>query len=597
MKILVGYPLDPELCRGRLGQLVVYRPGLARQPEGSLRETLQQESPDAAILGPRAPSPETLARWKEVRSRAHLVPVGKDRGAAAPDQDFGGVGVHPVEGEPGDLRTDLRALGVAERILARSAVARRLSSLGLSSQGTPEDLSGSKVTLVGAGIVNLITAWRLLETGASIEVLDAGPDPRTSPDWRALGATHGGDNARMFCFTEADNYNEKSSVVYREMDVILHRTIADGGWLAVPDKALSRKERAWIRNFDRLPAWIAEVFTEDIHRFNRDSHELWNQIRHELPEVFEGANFTRGVLRIYTQLKKLKAAERLHRRIGSLQSALGAEELRRRHPAFAPAVEEGEVVGGLEVRGFTVNIHQFVVGLLSHLEGRGVSLHWNEKVLETERDGGGRVSGLRTEGGTVRSDHYVLSPGASGGSLLRGARSADKVMGVLGVWLRLPHLEPRLDRSVKIHREGHVGEDSNVTLATDGPEEGSLILGSGYGFIGNQPLDMGSPEIASLFEAAEENARRFLPLPYAEACRRRTLYGARKACVRPFTSTGLGIFEVEGTSRGGRMVITTGHNTGGFAQSPAVAQAVSDTLRGVSHPMQTLYEPTRGLDA
>jgi D-amino-acid dehydrogenase len=41
------------------------------------------------------------------------------------------------------------------------------------------------------------------------------------------------------------------------------------------------------------------------------------------------------------------------------------------------------------------------------------------------------------------------------------------------------------------------------------------------------------------------------------------------------------------------MVIATGHNTGGFAQAPVVAEAVGMTLLGSRHPMQWKYWPDR----
>ena len=42
-----------------------------------------------------------------------------------------------------------------------------------------------------------------------------------------------------------------------------------------------------------------------------------------------------------------------------------------------------------------------------------------------------------------------------------------------------------------------------------------------------------------------------------------------------------------------RLVLAGGHNTGGFAQSPEVAEAVACALEGRPHPMHTLYHPQR----
>ena len=47
------------------------------------------------------------------------------------------------------------------------------------------------------------------------------------------------------------------------------------------------------------------------------------------------------------------------------------------------------------------------------------------------------------------------------------------------------------------------------------------------------------------------------------------------------------------TKYGGKCIITGGHNTGGFAQSPAVAQAVLAAIQGRKHGMHHLYHPDR----
>ena len=89
--------------------------------------------------------------------------------------------------------------------------------------------------------------------------------------------------------------------------------------------------------------------------------------------------------------------------------------------------------------------------------------------------------------------------------------------------------------------------------------------------------------------------RRFLPRHERRARREGRLRRLERICVRPFTSTGLGIFEVQPAAGGGRTVITGGHNTGGFAQAPAVAESVRAVLCGEDPPMRELYDPERGL--
>ncbi len=598
MKILVTYPLSPEIVESGLGHDVIYRPEIINGPEETLRQALVEHRPLALLVNGNCPGPQTLAGWRERAGRpVELVRCQKTQGSKtgiAVSDIPPGIRTHRVPGQIRHLPSDLRALALAERGLAAESAARRLTPLGISADGSGS-LRGSTVTLVGAGIVNLMTAVELVERGAELEILDARPDPRTAPSWQRLGATHGGGNARMFCFTEADNYNEKGHLVYAKMHQVFRQTVSRGGWLAVDAERLQGPEQAWIDRFHALPRWRAEIFTEDIHRFTIASYPLWQRLQRDAPQLFEDVGYAPGILRLYAEREKAEAAEVLHGRLGSLIRSLDRDELVRLHPACRDAVEDGQIARGLEVRGFTLNIHDFVVRLLAHLEARGARLLWNRPVRRLERSADGLISGLRTDDGVVRSEHYVLSPGVYGGSLLEGTRSADKIQGILGLWLAFPNLEPRLRHSIKLHREGHVGEDSNVTLGRDEAGRPSLFLGSGYGYLGSRDLDMASPEIQRLFEALEETARRYFPAAYARALEDGTLAGTHRACVRPFTCTGLGVLEALGTEAGGRLVVAAGHNTGGFAQAPAVAEAVGATLEGKSHPMQALYDPERGI--
>lgn len=575
MKILVAKSLAPRWVDAGLGDSVLYRPQLEALPSAQLAQVLREHPVDAVIA--TSGQAATLQGHAKNHNAPHWVSC-KSHGAVP------------------DAVADLDALGAAERRIQEDTVRRRLDCLGL---GPPEATAGSlqdvQVSLVGAGIVNLINTLELVEHGARLEVYDAGPDPRAKPPWQRLGTTHGGGDARMFCFTEAGNYNEKLDPVGGKIPGVLRRTIQDDGWLAVAPGEFTRSERRWIARFLSLPTWKAEVFTEDIHRFTAQAASLWASRQERQPHLFDDVGLSHGVLALYAEESKAQSAEALHQRLGSLLRSMGPGELAHRHPACHPAVRQGAIVRGLEIRGFTLNIHRFVGRLLEHLEERGVRFHWNHPVHGLDWTPDGRVGGLQTPHGTVRSDHYVLSPGLAAGPLLRGTRSAGALQGMLGLWLHLPHPEPCFRHSIKLHREGNVGEDANIILGRDSAGRSSLILGSGYGFLGQQQLDMGSPQVARLFEALEDTARRFFPNAYTAAQRDGSLQHQRKACVRPFSATGLGLFEVLNTDRGGRVILAGGHNTGGFAQAPVVAQAVADTLRGRSHPMQVLYDPQRGL--
>lgn len=603
MKILVTFPLSPQLLQSGVGDAVLYRPQLDGVGDRGLQRALVEHRPDALLVHGEGIGREVLGAWQ--RATGHRVELICCGASAGPDTRSSGrfagsavpgVGVHRISPAVDSLTRDLRALAVAERRITHHRAVRRLAPLGIRPDACG-DLTGVPVTLVGAGIVNLMTAVQLLERGAEVEILEARPDPRNHPPWLRLGTTHGGANGRMFCFTEADNYNEKGRLAYAKMQQVFRRTVRQGGWLAIEPQGLRPEERAWLDAFHAVPRWLAETFTEDIHGFTADSFPLWQDLRRRKPQLFDQVGFVADVLKLYAEAEKAEAAAAMEARLGSLIRRLDPDALAERHPACREAIADGRIGGAMEVRGFTLRIHDFVSRLLAHLEGLGVRLRWNQPVQHVERSADGLVSGLVTGDGVMRSKHYVLSPGVYGEGLLAGTRSAGKIQGIAGLWMSFANLEPRLGHSIKLHREGHVGEDANINLSQDGEGRPILVLGSGYGFLGSRQLDMGSAEIARLFEALDETVRRYFPRAHARARRDGSLEASRRACVRPFTSTGLGIFEVLGTSQGGRLVVATGHNTGGFAQAPAVAEAVAATLEGGFHRMQALYDPERGVVA
>jgi glycine/D-amino acid oxidase-like deaminating enzyme len=147
--------------------------------------------------------------------------------------------------------------------------------------------------------------------------------------------------------------------------------------------------------------------------------------------------------------------------------------------------------------------------------------------------------------------------------------------------------------SIKLRRDKYVTADTNITVVDDPGNGPTLILGSGYGWTGTQPQDIDAAQLEMLFDAIQDTAERFFPAAYKVARNDGTLQDSRRWCVRPWTSTNLGIFEALPTAKGGKLIVTGGHNTGGFAQAPAVAEAVLAEIRGAAHPMHARYDPRR----
>ncbi|KAH6850672.1 FAD dependent oxidoreductase-domain-containing protein [Chaetomium sp. MPI-CAGE-AT-0009] len=461
--------------------------------------------------------------------------------------------------------------------------------------------SKTTVVLVGAGIMNLMTAQLLVERGYRVRIVEQGPDPRVCQpkDWASLGVTSGGHNARMFTHTEADSYNEQNSDIYQDMQSIFRKTVHNGGWSVKDPNEFSSAEQEWVGAFERVPGWMAAMFKKNIHSVNCESGKLWKELMKTAPELFQDVGLHNDIVRLYVETVALDASVTLNRRLGSLLQAPSTPDLLKAFPGLLPAAESDHLAGGIIADGFTVNIHLFVTKLINHITARGGEFIWDCKVQGIRRNLKGEVTVLQSQKGDLEADHFVVSPGTTGDALLQGTASENLVQGVLGIWLQIPNLDPQLHNSMKIHRRAHMVEDINITVAKDqATGEDILILGGGYGYVGLDRPAPDSPELKALYDELEEVARIYFPQGYAEAKKRgpTAMYpgGHRKFCVRPFTPTGLGLFEKIPTARGGQLIITGGNNTGGFAQAPGIARAVLRSFTGEHDPIHVLFHPDRG---
>jgi glycine/D-amino acid oxidase-like deaminating enzyme len=581
--ILLAHAISEE-CEGAVvDEHLRYRPDLARKGPRALARALVAERPSILIV--RAPlDVDSALAWRAVMPGVPLLVVSE----RLVTDDATSIAASGVELRTLDPQPDADRFAVAALRLAERTWTRLVTCAGSRAPGP----RAGRVALVGAGIVNLMTALALAGDGREVIVFEAAPDPRTTADPSVFGCTSGGDNARMFTLTEADNYNDKRYEPSGDINLLLDRPVSACGWRIVDGRPLLSAERRWVDEYRDIPPWLAHAYTEDILSFNREAGELWAALRRDEPGLFENVALRDGIVRLYTDADHFRAQVERQQRVGAQPRALDLDELVQRHPALAAAAAGAAIVGAIEVVGFTVAIHDFVAGILAVLEQRGVRLRFDERVHELLWRGDA-VDGVVTDAGVTRTDDYVISAGAYGDDLLVGMVSHGQIQGVLGAWLTIPNLEPQLEHSLKVSRRGHTAEDSNITVANDRDGRPVLILGSGYGWVGLDPANIDSLELEGLFAAVEDTASRLFPRGHAAAVAADTLTMSRRVCVRPWTSSSLGIFERVPARGGGATIVTGAHNTGGFAQAPAVAVAVVRALRGKQHPMHVLYHPSR----
>jgi D-amino-acid dehydrogenase len=589
MKICITVRLTVELEALLLDDNVAYRPDLTLKGPHAMRAMLSTCQPDALITA-SIPDREALAAWRAA--------VAADRRLSIIQLTEGNPS-GPLELPDGvELARIDRSVSTQPHIDAfvlAEAISHRAAASPAPRPRAPR--AGKRVIIVGGGIVNLVTAYELAREGYQLEVLDAGPDPAQPYDWRKAGCTFGGGDARIFSLNESRHHHHKGLVVNAETNTQFQRTIADDGWLACTKQALGERDRQWIAEHETMPQWLSGRFERDIISFNQESHGWWRALTAEAPRLFLDVGFHDGLLRIYPTSERYERARHSERNIGAILRELDVRRMPWDFPSLAEAVDRGQIAGALEVVGFSLNIQRFSRALISHLADRGASFRWNTRATAAPRDELGRITGIEAGGELRVADHYVLSPGAYGRELLHGFASQDAIAPVVGMWITLPNTAPKLDRPIKVARSGFAAtsstEGANVIAGWD-PKHGEVIyISGGHGYVGIEAAELDPKGLADLTRAVDETARRLFPSKYARAVELGMITDHRRFCIRPWTASGLGLFERAETAHGGLAIIAGGHNTGGFAQSPSVARAIVAALRSEHHPMHELYHPRR----
>ena len=594
MKISIIYRLSMELQRLIIGPNVAYYPNCNLDNYDALSSFLI-ETRSNVLLARTIPAAEVLSRWRANMPQEQLLAlICIDEGsvADAPSPFIAGISFHLVDSSE-TAHPEVEAMLIAES-LERERDERILTG------DVPISVGGDQsVTLIGGGIVNLITAYYLVNAGYKVTVFEGASDPTTSANWRLQGCTFGGNDARIFSLNEGRQHLFKGYQHTSATNTQFKLRVRHGGWLIGSPYEHDANTRDWVDVSQRLPLWLAGRFDRDIISFNQESAPLWRKMMADSPALFHGIGFKDGLLRLYATSEQYNQALVTEREIHSIIREVDLDALGVEFPSLRDGLESGYIAGALAVVGFSLNVHKFVRKLIEYIASRGSKFEWGVKVTKVLRDRKGQISGLQVNNNEmIRSSHYVISPGAYGNRILSGFRSENKIAGVAGMWLTMPdNAEMKLDRPLKISRKGFAAngaaEGANIIGGTDTHGKPIIHVSSGHGFINLDPAKVDDEDLHELLPVVHETAQQYFPKQYSRAQELEGFATQIRYCVRPWTSTGLGLFEVAPSVNGGKAIVTGGHNTGGFALSPSVGQAVLAALSGHRHRMHTLYDPDR----
>jgi glycine oxidase len=209
------------------------------------------------------------------------------------------------------------------------------------------------VVIVGAGIIGLVTAWRTLERGLTVALVD--PEPASKASYVAAG---------MLTPVSELNYGEEPLL------------------------------RLGLASRDRYPSFVAEL--EDV-----TGHDVGHRSDGLLEVAFDGDD-----------LAYLDDLRRFQESLGVRTEALTGRECRRLEPMLAPSVRGGLLApddGSIDPRRLTA-------ALLTAVDrggGRLVRLPATDVIVERDTAVGVRLTG----GGELRAGRVVLAAGPWTGDL------------------------------------------------------------------------------------------------------------------------------------------------------------------------------------
>ncbi|CAF1088307.1 unnamed protein product [Rotaria sordida] len=416
-----------------------------------------------------------------------------------------------------------------------------------------------EITIIGAGIMGLATAFFLSGSGYRVTIIDEHnhPNPKDESNQNEIscrGTTLDGCDARHASITET-----MPQAVFYRINSLRKYPLDHGGWKIIPDQ-YNNQERLWIDRFSELagyPELVVNLFHKFVSNINRRGIELWEKIFQIYPQLVEDTIKNHRIIRVCSSLTSLNVVstfqKKYHKNEDNLQMLSHSQILEK---ISGLVLQDGDA-GGIEVPGFTINHLKLCQNMIEFLENNpNVKFKWSTKVCSMD---------------DISSSKIILASSLNNlnSSLLDNVLLA--VQGVFGCWTKLSNIHS-IKNGFKITEKEPIGV-INVTPSYD---EQHLYVTGAYAFCGHRGI-VQSTYLTQLIDLFYSTIRCYLP-DEIEVSEPEILLP--RFCIRPMTPDGMPIIaQLTAENKKQHIYFVGGTNAGGFVQSPVLATILLDLIQ------------------
>lgn len=400
-----------------------------------------------------------------------------------------------------------------------------------------------KITILGAGVIGVTSAWELARAGHEVEVIERQPAAGLETSFANAGEISPG-------------YASPWAGPGVPLKAVKWLLDAHGPLVIRPrfDPAMWRFMVRMLRNCTAARYAVNKARMVPLAEYSRD---CLRALRNDTGIAYDERS--RGTLQLFRDAAQLDHIDKdiaVLRRYGVPFEVLD--------PAGCIAVEPGlataqvRFAGGLRLPGDeTGDCHMFTQALARMASGVGVRFRYGVEIQALETDGV-RVTGVRTSAGTLRSDAYVLALGSYSPLLLDPVGIRIPVYPVKGYSLTLP-----------------VTADGNAPASTVMDEQHKVAITR----LGDRIRVGGTAELGGYNAALPATRRATLErslvdlFPNGGNLARVTFWSG----LRPMTPDGPPVI---GATRYTNLHLNTGHGTLGWTMACGSARLLSDLIGG-----------------